>query len=254
MRRREFIAGLTSAAGAWPVAARAQQPAVPMIGFLSAASPDQSYVAALRQGLAEGGFVEGRDVTIEYRWAEGRFDRLPAMAADLVQRRVGVIITTGSTSALAAKAATSTMPLVFLAADANAWHIACIDSDDAPSDSPGTRQASARPLPRAPTLERGAISRSRPGRKKPGFACAFPPVWYSPNRRGRRHLPARLHDWPGGHRLEAAAPPTYRIHRGTGSSLLSRAPSPGTTSSAGRAPACRRRRVRTDNSPGTLCR
>jgi putative tryptophan/tyrosine transport system substrate-binding protein len=87
------------------------------IGFLSAASPDLSYMAALQQGLEESGFVEGRNIAIEYRWAEGRFDRLPAMATDLVQRRVAAIITGGSTSALAAKAATSTIPLVFLAAD-----------------------------------------------------------------------------------------------------------------------------------------
>jgi putative tryptophan/tyrosine transport system substrate-binding protein len=116
MKRRQFIA-LVGGAAAWPVTVRAQQPARTVIGLLSARSPAPSEVAALSGGLAEGGYAEGRNIATEYRWAEGRFDRLPAMAAELVQRRVAVIIATGVTSALAAKSATATIPLVFLAGD-----------------------------------------------------------------------------------------------------------------------------------------
>ena len=114
MRRREFIKVIAGSA-AWPVVARAQQPAMPVIGFLGFASPDgyRPMVDAFRQGLQESGYVEGKNVGIKYHWAEGRIDRLSAMAADLVHSQVTVIAAASTTAALAAKAATTTIPIVF---------------------------------------------------------------------------------------------------------------------------------------------
>jgi putative ABC transport system substrate-binding protein len=114
MRRRDFIKGIAGSAAAWPLAARAQQPALPVIGFVNSASPGgYPPVSAFLKGLNESGLVEGRDYTIEYRWAQGQYERLPALLDDLIQRKVNVIAATSTPAAVAAKATNTSIPIVF---------------------------------------------------------------------------------------------------------------------------------------------
>ena len=169
MRRREFIAGLGSAAAAWPLVAHAQQPKMPLVGLLSGASFEGPYavpVAAIRQGLRETGFVEGQNLAIEYRHAGGQYERLPELAADLFRSQVAVIVAIGaSTPALAATAATSTIPVVFATAS-DATQIGLVNSLSRPEADP-TGKSFATPELASKRLD--LLLELRPGARLVGY-------------------------------------------------------------------------------------
>src|SRR5258708_6302303 len=169
VRRREFITFLGAAAigssVSWPPAARAQAPAMPVVGLMSGTSPGESAasVAAFRQGLKEIGYAEGRNVAIEYRWAEGQYDRLPALAADLVSRSVAVLVTTGGdVGALAAKRATATIPIVFISG-ADPVKLGLVRSLDTPGpNATGMEPFASVPATKRPQLPLTPVPTPRP--------------------------------------------------------------------------------------------
>src|SRR6202521_5416185 len=160
MRRREFMTGLGGTVASWPLAARAQQPAMPVIGYLSPQSADEDYknmTVPFLQGLKEAGYVEGQNVAVEYRWAEHQYDRLPALAADLVRRRVAVLVAAGTAAARAATPATTTIPIVF-SAGADPVALGLVASLNRPgANVTGIANLSAELMPKQLQLLRGVI-------------------------------------------------------------------------------------------------